>query len=336
MANPVQLARAFDGTFRVAISREPERRARPELIRHPPFTAPAHVYLPNDRRPYVCSFSCSPELWSYIRYLVPAFPLMLFGFAGYLHALRREQSILYRTVIGATVVTILSGVFLLPSSGYWHKDFCLSPLRFNSEAAEYIEQNAPARVMVDYLNRGPRRAGRIFLQRHRRTPGRPTLPARILRILPPVRSGGSAEAVKKQWRPTASATSHFRELRRAEHAAARDFVKRYTEERFRRGCVHVADKKRNSHTPCRAPGNWPRPPSSSTHIGIPSADNQSCRPEIRSWPSWSRCSPPVLLPNPHRRLQVRCSLRPSSRSTTRFAPPTPMPGPAFLRPQVRL
>jgi hypothetical protein len=184
---------------------------------------------------------------SYIRYLVPAFPLLLFGFAGYLRALRREQSNLYRTVIVATVVTILSGVFLLPSSGYWHKNFCLNPLKFKTEAAEYVEQNAPVRVMVAYLNRmAPGEPAAFFSNGIAGLVGRPyTSGSHTFEFFRLCEDATSAEAVKNLM--AAYSIRYFvtppPNCGGPNMPQLVDFLKRYTEERFRRGCVSVAETK---------------------------------------------------------------------------------------------
>ncbi len=195
---------------------------------------------------------------SYIRYLVPSFPLLLFGFAGYLRALRTEQAKLYRIVIGATVATILSGVFLLPSSGYWHKNFCLNPLKFNAEAAEYIEQNAPARVMVEYLNRmAPGEPAAFFSNGIAGLVGRPyTSGSHTFEFFRLCEAASSAEAVKKLMathsiRYFVTPSGNCGEPNMPQLA---DFVKRYTEERFHRGCVHVAETKSDGADTLSAPG----------------------------------------------------------------------------------
>ncbi len=184
---------------------------------------------------------------SYIRYLVPAFPLLLFGFAGYLRALRREQPNLYRVIVGATVASILSGAYLLPSSGYWHKSFCLNPLNFKTEAAEYIDQNAPARAMVDYLNReAPGAPAAFFWTGIAGLQGRPyTSGSHTFEFFRQIEAAGTAEAVKDLMakngiRYFVTPTPKCGEPNFAQLAV---FLKLYTEERFHNGCLAVAETK---------------------------------------------------------------------------------------------
>jgi hypothetical protein len=184
---------------------------------------------------------------SYIRYLVPAFPLLLFGFTGYLRALRSEQPNLYRTVIGAMIVTILSGAFLLPSSGYWHKNFCLSPLKFQKEAAEYVERHAPVRVIVEYLNRtAPGEPTAFFWNGIAGLQGRAyTSGSHTFEFFRQCKAASSAEAVKELM--ARNGIRHFvTPLPRCGEPnlpQLAEFIKRYTVERFRGGCLYVADTK---------------------------------------------------------------------------------------------
>jgi hypothetical protein len=204
---------------------------------------------------------------SYIRYLVPALPLLLFGFAAYLRALRREQPNLYRTVIGATVATILSGAFLLPSSGYWHKNFCLSPLKFKMEAAEYVERSAPARVMVEYLNRtAPDEPAAFFWNGIAGLRGRPyTSGSHTFEFFRQCEAASSAEAVKELM--AKNGIRHFvtplPSCGEPNMPQLTEFIKRYTEERFRGGCLSVAETKSDGADILRLPsgGESPAPPT---------------------------------------------------------------------------
>ena len=186
---------------------------------------------------------------SYIRYLIPAFPLLLFGFAGYLRALHSEQPNLYRTVVGMTVATILSGAFLLPSSGYWHKNFCLSPLKFKTEAKEYIERNAPARVMVEYLNRAaPGEPAAFFWIGIAGLRGRPyTSGSHTFEFLRRCEEAHSAEAVKELMAENGIRyfVTPLPKCGKPTLPQLSDFIKRYTVERFRAGCLYVAETKSN-------------------------------------------------------------------------------------------
>ena len=212
---------------------------------------------------------------SYIRYLIPAFPLLLFGFAGYLRALKSGQPNLYRTVIGVTVATILSGVFLLPSSGYWHKNFCLSPIKFKMEAAGYVERNAPGRVMVEYLNRrAPGEPAAFFWIGIAGLRGRPyTSGSHTFEFLRQCQAANSAEAVKELM--AKSRIRHFvtplPNCGEPNLPQLTEFIKRYTEERFRGGCLYVAEMKRDGA------GEQPAPPTGVHHIegrlGNPAARN---------------------------------------------------------------
>ena len=184
---------------------------------------------------------------SYIRYIVPAFPLLLFGFASYLRVLRTTQSNLYRTVVGATVAAILSGVFLLPSSGYWHKNFCLNPLDFDAEAEEYIAQNAPARLLVAYLNRmAPGQPAAFFSNGIAGLRGRSyTSGAHTYEFFSQLAATTSAEAVKELM--VKNGIRHFitpvPKCGEPNLPQLTQFIEQYTEERFRRGCLYVAEMK---------------------------------------------------------------------------------------------
>jgi hypothetical protein len=184
---------------------------------------------------------------SYIRYLVPAFPLLLFGFAAYLRALHDEQPNLYRIIAAATAASVLSGAYLLPSSGFWHKDFCLNPLRFQAESAKYISENAPAREMIDYLNRtAPGEPVAFFWTGMAGLQGRPyTSGSHTFEFFKKIEAAPQPEDVKELMAKTgiryfvtplaACGEPNFEQVTA--------FILFYTEPRFYNACLAVAETK---------------------------------------------------------------------------------------------
>ena len=90
---------------------------------------------------------------SYVRYTLPALLVILLAAAAALASLRNLGGRGYSIAITCIALLSLAGVYLLPVSGYWHREFCLSPLHFQHESEEYIEQHAPSRILVGQLNR---------------------------------------------------------------------------------------------------------------------------------------------------------------------------------------
>ena len=184
---------------------------------------------------------------SYMRYFVPLFPLLLFGFAGYLGALRSKQPWLYRGIVGITVVTVLAGTFLLPASGFWHKNFCLDPRNFKTEAAKYMEQMAPLRVMVDYLNRtAPGEPAAFFWVGTAGLQGRPyTSGSQTWDFFHECAEARSAEAVRELM--AKKGIRHFvtplPSCGVPNLPQLGEFLKLYTRERFRGACLYVAETK---------------------------------------------------------------------------------------------
>jgi hypothetical protein len=182
---------------------------------------------------------------SNIRYLVPVLPILLFAFACYLGALRQSQENLYRASCCMLAGTVLVGMYLLPSSGFWHKNFCLSPVAFAEEARVYIEAHAPSRVLVAHLNAtAPGEPVAFFAN------GIAGLDARAystgwhnFTFLRDVRRANSAEKVKDLMER--SGVRHFvTPLPRCGTAPLPQleaFLAKYTRERFRAGCLFIAD-----------------------------------------------------------------------------------------------
>jgi hypothetical protein len=66
--------------------------------------------------------------------------------------MQREQPVLFRTLLVAALAAVGMNVYLLPVSGYYHRDFFLPVLSDRRSVDSYLEQSAPVRKLVSYLN----------------------------------------------------------------------------------------------------------------------------------------------------------------------------------------
>jgi hypothetical protein len=86
-----------------------------------------------------------------VRYVYPALPLCIVAIAASWSVLRNEATALYRLALGTGVALVIAGIYLLPASGWYHKEFFLWP--FDGQARErYLVEHAPGRELVEYLN----------------------------------------------------------------------------------------------------------------------------------------------------------------------------------------
>ena len=110
-----------------------------------------------------------------------------------------------------------------------------------------MEQNAPARVMVEYLNRlAPGEPAAIFWVGIAGLLGRPyTSGSHTFEFFRQCQKAKSAEAVKELM--AKNGIRHFvtplPSCGEPNMPQLAEFIKRYTEERFRNGCLYVADLK---------------------------------------------------------------------------------------------
>jgi hypothetical protein len=147
--------------------------------------------------------------------------------------------------VGVTVATVLAGIYLLPASGYYHKSFCLNPLDFRTEAAQYREAMAPLRVMVDYLNRtAPRQPAAIFWVGAAGLQGRVyTSGSHTFDFFRQCDQAKSADAVKDLM--AKNGIRHFvaplPSCGLPNLPQLEDFLKIYTHEKFRNSCLYVAE-----------------------------------------------------------------------------------------------
>jgi hypothetical protein len=89
---------------------------------------------------------------SYIRYLYPALPLFAYASAAPLGWMRLHQRKLSAGVYVAFVILITINIYLLPASGWLHKQFFLPDLSGQFYRQSYLETFAPVRRLTDYLN----------------------------------------------------------------------------------------------------------------------------------------------------------------------------------------
>jgi hypothetical protein len=100
----------------------------------------------------VCSFVLIFRTQPDVRYLYPALPLSVVVIAGCWSVLGNEDRVLYRLTLGLGVGLVIAGIYLLPASGWYHKDFYLWPLD-SPGREQYLVAHAPGRKLVAYLNR---------------------------------------------------------------------------------------------------------------------------------------------------------------------------------------
>lgn len=88
-----------------------------------------------------------------VRYLYTSMPLLLVAFAGLLGWMMSNQRWMYRVLLVYIFVTTALNTYFLPSSNYYHKDFCLRLPFSRTERERYLEEAAPVRKVIDYYNR---------------------------------------------------------------------------------------------------------------------------------------------------------------------------------------
>jgi hypothetical protein len=94
-----------------------------------------------------------------IRYLYPAFPLLTLSLA----LLFAGKAPFRRIVWAAALACFVMNLWFLPSSSFYHKEFCLNPLERNA-AERYLAEAAPVRLLVAKLNRDRPGESTLFLE----------------------------------------------------------------------------------------------------------------------------------------------------------------------------
>ncbi|MDR3717768.1 MAG: glycosyltransferase family 39 protein [Bryobacteraceae bacterium] len=89
---------------------------------------------------------------AYLRYVYAALPLLSIAGAVAVGRLRGAQRWLFRAALLIVAAVLLLNLYFLPASGWWHPDFYLNPFD-HAEVTKYVTESAPARLLVDQLNR---------------------------------------------------------------------------------------------------------------------------------------------------------------------------------------
>ena len=110
------------------------------------------------------AFAFTFPFQAYLRYLYPALPLLMIPIALMLARLPALDRRFNRAVWVAALAALLVNIYFLPASNWYHKDFCLNPLRWREEAQRYIDYHAPRRKLVEYLNRTHPGAPVLFVE----------------------------------------------------------------------------------------------------------------------------------------------------------------------------
>ncbi len=90
---------------------------------------------------------------SYLRYLYPALAVLMAPVALWLDEQRRGAPLQKWTAFGAVALAGVANILFLPSAGWYHRDFVWNQAWDRGAGAEYLAASAPARSMVEVLNR---------------------------------------------------------------------------------------------------------------------------------------------------------------------------------------
>ncbi len=88
-----------------------------------------------------------------LRYLYPAMPLATIAFAALAGWAFERQRWLYRLLIASLFACTALNVWFLPSSSYYHKDFCLKSPFSRAEKESYLEENGAIRKIIEWQDR---------------------------------------------------------------------------------------------------------------------------------------------------------------------------------------
>jgi len=96
------------------------------------------------------------------RYVYAAMPLVLIPAAALLAWAAAHQRALYRAMLAFLLAATALNAYFLPSSSYYHKDFCLRVPFSRAERDLYLNEAAPARKVLAQVNRAHPDAAVMF------------------------------------------------------------------------------------------------------------------------------------------------------------------------------
>ena len=88
----------------------------------------------------------------YLRYVYAALPLLSIAGAVAVGRFRHSERPFFRSALLSVVTVLCLNLYFLPASGWWQADFYLNPFD-HAAATQYITAGAPARLLVEQLNR---------------------------------------------------------------------------------------------------------------------------------------------------------------------------------------
>ena len=89
---------------------------------------------------------------SYLRYIYPVFPFLIFFIVRCLAIVQLEDLLLYRSMKIVLIGTIFLNILFLPSATFQYRDLSFSKLVNTTARSDYINFNAPMRSAIEYLN----------------------------------------------------------------------------------------------------------------------------------------------------------------------------------------
>jgi len=97
------------------------------------------------------------------RYFYPVLPFLTLGATAAVAGLAVQRRFLFRISLLAALLAGVLNTYLLPASGWLHKDFFSVPLFSKRGHREYLLSQAPVRELIAYINRVDRVAPVAFL-----------------------------------------------------------------------------------------------------------------------------------------------------------------------------